>query len=360
MRKDKNTQEESEIEEISEGIKGTDQQARERAQKRMDNLTKPKGSLGQLEELAIKVAGITGEMNSPLDVRYSFVFAGDHGVAAEGVSAYPQEVTVQMLANFIHEGAAINVLGRKVDSEVVVVDAGVASDDVPPSVINEKINYGTNSFLEGPAMSRKEALASIRVGYRTVEKVADTGLDLLGVGDMGIGNTTPSSAITAAMTDGEPEEVTGRGTGIDEESLKQKIAIVEKGLEINQPDPNDPLDVLSKVGGYEIGAIAGAYLAGAASGVPILLDGFITTAGALIAHGLEPKVANYMIASHNSVERGHRIALENLRLEPLLDLNLRLGEGTGAALAMHLIESGVSILKEMYTFDEAGVSPGGS
>ncbi len=349
-----------EFADIVGGIDGVDGEIIDKASERMDSLTKPKGSLGKLEGLAIKVAGITGKLNPSLNNKYSFVFAGDHGVAAEGVSAYPQEVTVQMLANFIHEGAAINVLGNQVGSEVVVVDVGVASDDIPPSVIDEKINRGTDSFTGGPAMSREDALASVRVGYRVVEEVAEGGLDLLGLGDMGIGNTTPSSAITAIMTDSKPEEVTGRGTGIGEESLREKIAVVKEGLEVNQPDPTDPLDVLSKVGGYEIGAIAGAYLAGAANNVPVLLDGFITTAGALIAHAIEPEVADYMIASHNSVERGHEAAHEKLGLDPLLDLNLRLGEGTGAALAMHLVQSGVSVLNEMYTFEEAGVSPGGS
>lgn len=339
-------------------INDIDEEIRNRARERMDNLTKPKGSLGQLEDLAVKVAGICREVNPSLKNKYSFVFAGDHGVAAEGVSAYPQEVTAQMLANFINEGAAINVLGKRVDSEVVVVDVGVASGDIPPSVVDEKISRGTESFTRGPAMSREEALDSIRVGYRLVDRVADSGLDLLGVGDMGIGNTTPSSAITATMTGREPEEVTGRGTGIDEKSLTRKIAVVEEGLKTNRPDPADPLDVLSKVGGYEIGAIAGAYLAGAKNGIPILVDGFITTSGGLIAHGLEPKVADYMIASHNSVERGHKIALDNLGLEPLLDLRLRLGEGTGAALAMHLVEAAVSILNEMDTFEEAGISRG--
>ncbi|MEF8798327.1 MAG: nicotinate-nucleotide--dimethylbenzimidazole phosphoribosyltransferase [Candidatus Bipolaricaulota bacterium] len=350
----------SKISDLTKGVDGVDKEMREKASKRMDNLTKPKGSLGQLEELAIKVAGICREMNPSLENKYSFVFAGDHGVTAEGVSAYPQEVTVQMLANFVREGAAINVLGNQADSEVIVVDVGVASRDIPSSVVDEKISEGTDSLIRGPAMSREEALASIQVGYRIVDEVADSGLDLLGVGDMGIGNTTPSSAITAVMTDSKPEDVTGRGTGIDQKSLRRKISVVEEGLQINRPDPADPLDVLSKVGGYEIGAIAGAYLAGAANEVPILLDGFITTSGALIAQGLEPKVTNYMIASHNSVEKGHKQAHEKLGLEPLLDLDLRLGEGTGAALAMPVVESAMLVLNDMYTFEEAGISPGGS
>ncbi len=332
---------------------------RDKASQRMNNLTKPKGSLGKLEDLAIKIAGIRGEFDPSMDERYSLVFAGDHGVAEEGVSAYPQEVTLQMLGNFIHEGAAINVLGESVGSKVRVIDVGVASDDVPRSVVGRKVNNGTDNFLHGPAMPREEALKSLRVGYEIVEELADSGLDLLGVGDMGIGNTTPSSAITAVITGASPENVTGRGTGIDEEALRKKVEVVEKGLEENNPDPEDPIDVLSKVGGYEIGAIAGAYLAGAANQVPLMVDGFITTAGALIARGLEPGVVDYMIASHNSVEGGHSVALKELELEPLLDLDLRLGEGTGAALAMNLVEAGTSILNEMNTFEEAGVSPGG-
>lgn len=340
-------------------IDAVNSEVRDKASRRMNNLTKPKGSLGKLEELAIKIAGIRGELDPPMDDRYSLVFAGDHGIAEEGVSAYPQEVTVQMLKNFIHEGAAINVLGKSVGSIVRVVDVGVASDDIPRSVVEKKVNKGTDNFLHGPAMSREDALKSLRVGYEVVEELVDSGLDLLGVGDMGIGNTTPSSAITAVMTGELPERVTGRGTGIDEEGLRKKVEVVEKGLDTNNPDPEDPVDVLAKVGGYEIGAIAGAYLAGAANRVPVLVDGFITTAGALIAHGLEPRVVDYMIASHCSVEDGHDVALDELGLEPLLDLNLRLGEGTGAALAMNLVEASTSILNGMYTFEEAGVSPGG-
>ena len=340
-------------------IDGVSEKIYKRASERMDSLTKPKGSLGKLENLAIKVACMRGELNPSLEDRYSLVFAGDHGVAEEGVSAYPQEVTVQMLGNFIHEGAAINVLGGCVGSTVKVVDVGVASEEIPRSVIGRKIGKGTKSFLKGPAMSREDAIESIRVGYEIVDELASKGLDVLGVGDMGIGNTTPSSAITAVMTGEPPEKVTGRGTGIDEKALAKKVDVVKKGLEKNNPDPDDPLDLLSKVGGYEIGAIAGAYLAGAANRVPLLVDGFITTAGALIAHGLEPRVADYMIASHRSLEEGHDVALDRLGLEPLLDLNLRLGEGTGAALAMNLVEAAVSVLNEMYTFEEAGVSPGG-
>ncbi|MFB6290204.1 MAG: nicotinate-nucleotide--dimethylbenzimidazole phosphoribosyltransferase [Candidatus Bipolaricaulia bacterium] len=340
------------IEEVSDEV-------RAEASRRMDSLTKPKGSLGKLEDLAIKIAGITRQLDPSLEAKYSLVFAGDHGVAEEGVSAYPQEVTVQMLGNFIHEGAAINVLGEYVESEVVVVDVGVASEEIPESVIDRKIDKGTENFLTGPAMPRENALESLRVGYETVDELAGSGLDLLGVGDMGIGNTTPSSAITSVMTGAPPEKVTGRGTGIDEKTLAEKVDAVKKGLEENNPDSDDPVDVLRKVGGYEIGAIAGAYLAGAANRVPLLVDGFITTAGALIAYGLEPRVADYMIASHRSLEEGHNVALDELGLEPLLDLNLRLGEGTGAALAMNLVEAAVSILNEMYTFEEAGVSSGG-
>ena len=348
-----------EISNFTEEIGPVDGEVSEKASRRLDNLTKPKGSLGQLEELAVKIAGIRREMNPSFDDKYSLVFAGDHGVAAEGVSAYPQEVTVQMLANFIHEGAAINVLGNQVGSEVLVVDVGVASEEIPESVVDRKINPGTDSFTDGPAMSREDALKSVQAGYEVVEELVDSGLDLLGVGDMGIGNTTPSSAITALLTDSPPEEVTGQGTGIDEESLKRKIEVVKKGLEVNEPDPEDPIDVLSKVGGYEIGAIAGAYLAGAAGGAPLVVDGFITTAGALLAAKMEPTVTDYMVASHNSVERGHEVALEKLGLDPLLDLDLRLGEGTGAALAMNLVEASIAVLNEMYTFEEAGVSPGG-
>lgn len=339
-----------------ERIREPDGDARRKAGDRLDNLTKPVGSLGRLEKLAVKVAGITGEMDPPLEKRYSLVFAGDHGVAEEGVSAYPQEVTVQMLGNFIHEGAAVNILGNLEGSRVKVVDVGVASADLPEKVMDKKVRAGTDNFTRGPAMTREEALESLRVGYDIVDELADRGLGVLGVGDMGIANTTPSSAITALFTGSDPSEVTGRGTGIDEESLKHKVDVVRRGIEVNEPDPADPVGLLSKVGGLEIGAIAGAYLAAAANRLPVMVDGFITTSGALIANAIAPLSSEYMIASHNSVEQGHMVALNHLGLSPLLDLDLRLGEGTGAALAMHLVRASTAILNEMYTFEEAGVS----
>ncbi len=346
----------NEIVKLAERIQKPDGRARRKASERLDNLTKPKGSLGKLEDLAIKVAGITGKLDPSLDNRYSLVFAGDHGVAEEGVSAYPQEVTVQMLANFIHEGAAVNVLGNLEGSEVMVIDVGVAAGDLPEKVLDRKVRFGTNNFVKGPAMSRDEAISSIMIGYEIVEDLADSGLDLLGLGDMGIANTTPSSAITSVLTVNAPQRVTGTGTGIDQESLANKVEVVERGIEVNNPDHEDPIDVLSKVGGLEIGAITGGYLAGAANHVPLLVDGFITTSAALVAYAIEPLVAEYMVASHNSVEQGHMIALKHLGLSPLLDLNLRLGEGTGAVLAMNLIRASMAILNDMYTFAEAGVS----
>lgn len=346
----------NEIVQLAEKIREPDENVRKKASERLDNLTKPKGSLGRLEDLAIQVAGITGKLDPSLNNRYSLVFAGDHGVAEEGVSAYPQEVTVQMLANFIHEGAAVNILGKLEKSEVIVIDVGVAAGDLPEKVVDKKVMYGTNNFVKGPAMSRDQAIRSIMIGYEIVEDLADSGLDLLGLGDMGIANTTPSSAITSVITGSDPQRVTGTGTGIDEESLAHKIKVVERGIEVNDPNRDDAIDVLSKLGGLEIGAIAGGYLAGAANHVPILVDGFITTSAALVAHAIEPLVAEYMVASHNSVEQGHMIALKHLGLSPLLDLNLRLGEGTGAVLAMNLVTASMRVLNEMYTFAEAGVS----
>ena len=340
---------------IIEKIEPIDKELMEEAQNRLDSLTKPQGSLGRLEELAKKAVGITRQRFPSFDKKVIVTMAGDHGVAAEGVSAYPKEVTAQMVLNFVRGGAAINVLARHVGAEVVVVDMGVAVDlDESLQVIPKKIGYGTKNFLKGPAMTRDEAIRSIEAGIEVVEEIGD--LDILGIGDMGIGNTTPSSAIIAVLGGCSVREVTGRGTGIDDEALDRKIQVIEKGIAINRPDPGDPVDVLSKVGGFEIGGLAGCVLAAAAHRIPVVIDGFISTAGALIAAELAPLAKEYIIASHISQEIGHRIMLQRMGLEPLLDLHLRLGEGTGAALGISLVEAGVKILKEMATFNDANVS----
>ncbi|OGW39894.1 MAG: nicotinate-nucleotide--dimethylbenzimidazole phosphoribosyltransferase [Nitrospirae bacterium GWD2_57_9] len=327
------------------------------AQKRLDNLTKPLGSLGRLEEFAKRVVCMTGNKMPVLDKKVIFTFAGDHGIATEGVSAYPKEVTPQMVLNFLRGGAGINVLARHAGAEVVVVDIGVDYDfgDVP-GLVSKKVMRGTANMHKGPAMTREQAEKCIQTGFDLGLEYAKKGYHLFGTGDMGIGNTTPSSAIASVFTKTPVSDVTGRGTGISDDSFKRKISIIEECIAKNRPDPKDPIDVLAKVGGTEIGGIAGIILAAASERIPVVVDGFISTAGAMIAYELEPKTADYMFAGHSSVEIGQRCMLKKIGLSPILDLNLRLGEGTGAALAMLMIEAGVKIYREMATFGEAGVS----
>ena len=345
------------IKETIEAIKPLDKNAIKLAKERQDFLTKPQGSLGVLEELSIKVAGVTGDPRPTIKNKVIITMAGDHGVVEEGVSAFPQEVTPQMVYNFIRGGAGINVLANHVDARVIVVDMGVATDLEPsPDLINKKVAYGTKNMAKGPAMTREEAEKAVVAGIEVVEEEIKKGMDIAGIGDMGIGNTTPSSAIVAAITGRSVDEVTGRGTGIDDQALEKKVKIIKKSLEVNKPDPKDPLDVLAKVGGLEIGGLAGVVLACAKNRIPVVIDGFISGAAALIAAELAPQSRDYMIAAHQSVEVGHKILLDHLGLKPILNLDLRLGEGTGAALGISLTEAGVRILNEMATFADAGVS----
>jgi nicotinate-nucleotide--dimethylbenzimidazole phosphoribosyltransferase len=328
-----------------------------KAQKRLDNLTKPPGSLGRLEEFARRLVMITENAMPDPGKKVVFTFAGDHGVTDEGVSAYPREVTRQMVLNFLSGGAGINVLARHAGSDVVVVDIGVDADfGEVQGLVSRKVVRGTKNMRKGPAMTRMEAEACINAGIELAGHYAKKGYRIFATGDMGIGNTTPSAAIVAVLTGKAVSEVTGRGTGIGDDALQNKIRVIEDSIALNRPDPKDPLDVLAKVGGAEIGGIAGLVLGAAAHRVPVIVDGFISTAGALIASGLEPLTKQYMFAAHNSVEVGHRIMLGMLGLRPVLDLDMRLGEGTGAALAMLLVEAGLKIYREMATFGEAGVS----
>jgi len=334
-----------------------DEQAMARARARQDSLTKPHGALGRLEALSIQVAGITGRPQPCVRNKAVIVVAGDHGVVAEGVSAYPSAVTPQMVDNFLRGGAAINVLARHVGARVVVVDAGVAADmPARPGLLVKKVAHGTANMRRGPAMTSEQAVQSIIAGIEALEAELAQGLDIVATGDMGIGNTTPSSAIVAAVTGRPVAQVTGRGTGVDEAGLANKITVIDEALRLNRPRPDDGLDLLAKVGGFEIGGIAGVILGAAAHRIPIVVDGFISTAGALIAAQLAPQVRDYLISGHRSVEAGHRAALEYLGLVPLVDLDLRLGEGTGAVLGISLVEAACKILAEMATFDEAGVA----
>ncbi len=344
------------IQQLIARIQPLDESAMQAARARQDDLTKPRGSLGQLEEISIKIAGITGHVRPKMTHKVVTTMAGDHGVVAEGVSAYPSEVTPQMVMNFVFGGAAINVFAKHVGARVVIVDMGVASELNHPAVVNKKIALGTQNIAQGPAMTRQQAIQSIEAGASVVADELAKGLDILATGDMGIGNTTPSAAIAAVLTGRSAQEIAGRGTGVDDEGLQRKITAIQKALDVNQPNPQDGLDILAKVGGFEIGGLAGAILAAAAQRKPVVIDGFISTAAAMIAVSLAPGVRNYLIAAHRSQELGHQIMLEWLGLEPLLDLGLRLGEGTGAALAISLVEAACKILDEMATFSEAGVS----
>lgn len=331
----------------------------EKARKRLDSLTKPQGSLGRLEEFAERLVAITEKTMPVLDRKVIFTFAGDHGVADEGVSAFPREVTRQMVFNFLNGGAGINVLARHAGSDVVVVDIGVDYDfGKVDGLVSRKVVKGTRNMRKGSAMTREEAVACIDVGIELANEYAGKGYAIFGTGEMGIANTTPSSAIAAVLTGKSVSEVTGKGTGIDDQALRAKVRVIEDAIALNRPDPKDPLDVLAKTGGAEIGGIAGLIIGAAANRVPVVIDGFISTAGALVAYCLEPKAGQYMFAAHNSVERGHKAMLEKMGLRPILDLDLRLGEGTGAALAMLVIEGGLKIYREMATFGEAGVSTG--
>ena len=328
------------------------------ARERQDKLTKPRESLGRLEELSIQLAGMTANPLPSVENKIVIVMAADHGVTREGVSAYPAEVTPQMVLNFLHGGAAINVLARQTNAHVVVVDMGVAVEINDPSgqLIQRRVGAGTANLAQGPAMMRAQAEESIQRGIEVALGEISKGADILATGDMGIGNTTASAAVACALMNQSPETIAGRGTGVDDDGLKRKLAVIARALDVNKPNAKDGLDVLSKVGGFEIGGLAGAMLAAAANRKPVVVDGFISTAAALIAVSLAPAAREYMIAAHVSQERGHKLMLEWLGLKPLLDLNLRLGEGTGAALAFHLIEASTRILREMATFDEAGVS----
>ena len=327
------------------------------ASQRQDRLTKPQGSLGRLERLSIQVAGITRQALPKIEHKVVVVMAGDHGVVRQGVSAYPQEVTPQMVLNFLRGGAAINVLARHVGARVVVVDMGVASDFAPDAdLISSKIAFGTHDFSKGPAMTYEQAQRAVEAGIVVAAREIGRGADMLGTGDMGIGNTTPSSAIVAAFTGCPVAEVTGRGTGVDDAGLARKVAVIELALTVNKPDASDALDVLSKVGGFEIGGLAGVMLGAAAHRTPVVIDGFISGAAAMLACHLAPAVQPYLIAAHQSVEIGHRVMLEHVGLEPLFDLDLRLGEGTGAALGISLCQAACKILDEMATFGEAGVA----
>ena len=344
--------------EIIKQIQPLDQVSMQAARERQNQLTKPAGSLGRLEELSIQLAGIQRRAMPGIKDKAVIVMAGDHGVTAEGVSAYPQEVTPQMVLNFLGGGAAINVLARHAGARVVVVDMGVANDipSADANLIRRRVGPGTMNLAQGPAMKREQAEESIQSGIEVALAEISKGADILGTGDMGIGNTTPSAAIACALMNVAAEKIAGRGTGVDDDGLKRKISVIENALAVNKPNPKDGLDVLSKVGGFEIGGLAGVMIGAASKHVPVMVDGFISTAAAMIAVTLAPECRQYLIAAHRSKENGHALMLEWLGIKPLLDFDLRLGEGTGAALGISMAEAACKVLSEMATFGEAGVS----
>ena len=331
-----------------------------KARSRLDDLAIPRGSLGRLLGLAEQLAAIKRSLAPSVTRKTIVTMAGDHGVTAEGVSAFPSEVTPQMVRNFVAGGAAINILAGVAGADVKVVDMGVAGDlsDLAANkgFISRRIAPGTCNMAAGPAMTRGQAIRALEAGMGIAADLAAEGVELLGTGDMGIGNTTPSTALLAVFTGLALTEITGRGTGLDDQSLSNKVKVIERAITVNRPDADDPVDVLAKVGGFEIGGIAGLILGAAGHRIPVVIDGLISSAGALIAARLCPAATGYMIAAHRSMEPGHRRMLEAMGLEPVLDLNLRLGEGTGAALAMPVVEAASRIIRRMLTFSDAGVS----
>ncbi|HCG72555.1 MAG TPA: nicotinate-nucleotide--dimethylbenzimidazole phosphoribosyltransferase [Nitrospina sp.] len=329
----------------------------DKAQAHLDSLTKPPSSLGKLEELAKRYVAIQNNESPTLKKISTVVFAADHGVTAEGISAYPSEVTAQMVINFLNKGAAVNVLANHINAEVTIVDIGVNFQfESHPNLLDRKIALGTKNFSKEPSMTRSQAETSIVTGIEIATESAKKGIDILTTGEMGIGNTTPSSAIFSILGNTPVEYVTGRGTGIDDSTLTKKISIIIKGIDLHKPDPDDPIDILAKVGGFEIGGIAGLILGAAAQKIPVVVDGFISGAGAALALKMSPSAGDYIFPSHRSTEPGHKIFFELLGYPPLFDLNMRLGEGTGALLAVNLIQSAIKIYKEMATFQSAGVS----
>jgi len=345
------------IEQLIKKIEPLDEKAMNLARRRQNQLTKPQGSLGRLESLSIQIAGITANASPRLDKKLALVMAGDHGVVEEGVSAYPQDVTAQMVANIINGGAAVSVLAKQCGARVLVVDMGIKLDIKPNNnLLIKKIASSTGNIAHGPAMTREQAVEAIQTGAEIVSQEIENGMDVLATGEMGIGNTTPSAAIAAVLTSTIPEYVAGRGTGISDIGLQKKINAIRNAVIINNPDPKDGIDILSKIGGFEIAGLAGAIIAAAAYRKPIIIDGFISTAAAMVAVTMASQIREYIIASHKSAETGHEAMLDWLRLDPIFDLGMRLGEGSGAVLAFSVVEAACKILNEMATFEEAGVS----
>lgn len=343
------------LQQTLEKIKGLEPQAQWSAKNRLDSLTKPLGSLGRLEELVIQVAGITGQARPCIDKKTIIIMCADNGVTEEGVSSCPKSVTASVTANFTRGITGVNILSAHAGAEIKVVDIGVDELLDVQGILNRKIRRGTWNIANGPAMTLDEAVKAIETGIEVVRDLAQNGVQLLGTGEMGIGNTTTSSAIAAVLTEKSLVTLVGKGSGLTDEGLDQKINIIRKALEVNKPNPADPLDVLSKLGGFDIAGLVGCYLGAAACRIPILIDGFIASVAALIAVQMKPEARNFMIASHGSAEPGSMAVLKKMEMEPLLLLGLRLGEGTGAALAFHIIDAAFAAYNQMGTFDDAKI-----
>jgi nicotinate-nucleotide--dimethylbenzimidazole phosphoribosyltransferase len=344
------------LEDVRSTIRPADLETGRRTQALLDQKTKPLGSLGRLEELAVRVAAARSEVVPAPSMKAVVVMAADHGVAAEGVSAFPPEVTAQMVANFARGGAAINALARAAGAEVVVVDMGVRQPVALPGVIARRIGPGTASFTTGPAMTRAQAVAALEAGIEIAQDLGRRGVTLLGAGEMGIGNTTSAAALSACLLGAPPDALVGRGTGVDEAGLARKRDVVRRAVALHAAPDLDPVEALARVGGFELAGMAGLALGAAAQRIPLVVDGFISSAAALAAVRIAPAVAGYLVLSHRSAEPGHRLVTEALGQRPLLDLELRLGEGTGAALAMQLVDAALRVLREMATFADAGVT----
>lgn len=340
------------IESICKNIYPLDTRFMEQAKARQDRLIKPEGSLGKLEDISIQLAGIYGSKYFDTTKKIVLSFACDHGVYEEGVAPHPQNITILQSKNFPHKINGVGTISKFVGSDVQLIDVGINSDEPIEGVIDCKIRKGTSNMAKGPAMTRQEAIRSIEIGIEMSEKYIQEDYKVIGIGEMGIANTTPSTAIISVISGCDPEEITGMGAGLKTELIAHKAQVIRTAIEINQPNPTDGIDILQKVGGFEIGAMAGVILGCSANRVPVVLDGYISYAAALTAYNINPRCKDYMIASHLSAEPGAKKALELLGLDPFLNMDMRLGEGSGAALAFNIIEAANFVYKNMLTFDE--------